>query len=462
MARKQRITPTIDISYRGAGTETTLVAKLSGAGDQIELRATRGRKRRHKAAWFGSAKVSPTEPRLVNAVESPNPTPNNRSAAKVKTGERRRRRVRARRSRLRPVRQRAAKRTPPLRIAGHRPIGNGLLVAVATLVVGTASAGAFMMGSWMLAAALHSLLALGLGGLIWRQMRRSEPDVLVVVAAGAGIFCGVLGGAAALLYVLLSLVYQSRARSFEDWHQHIFGTMAVPASTTLTDALHSERERPMAADSVASLVSILNHGTLSEKHAAMAVLSRNYDASFHPALVLAKRSDDLSVRVQAATASAWIERRYTERLLKGQSALLKNRPGLQVAQTIDEYAYSGVADENRQAQLRRDARNLLLHHLTNVPEDEAARFALGRLHVRQRDFDAALKIFAQPGKADPSKAWQSWHAECLFATGDYCGLRSLMGQDETLAEPLEAVQSSWRAGNSTSVDEVNTTGNGGS
>jgi tetratricopeptide (TPR) repeat protein len=143
-----------------------------------------------------------------------------------------------------------------------------------------------------------------------------------------------------------------------------------------------------------------------------------------PALKLALKDDNNSVRIQAATAMATIENQFSERIMTLKPMLDKDsgnpRLNLAMAHLYDDHAFSGMLDNSHERESRQMA---LLHYqryLETSSDDSEAILAVGRLHARNRDYAKAVEWFDRQisrGKITPPMIL--WLLECHFRLGNF-------------------------------------------
>ena len=101
---------------------------------------------------------------------------------------------------------------------------------------------------------------------------------------------------------------------------------------------------------------------------------------------------------------------------------------------LDEYAFAGILDERREAELRREAETAYREALILNPSVEDIRLDLGRLLIRQDRVAEALEELS-PLAGAPSPDAAAWLMEALFRLGRYDDLRRLSTRLDANAMP---------------------------
>lgn len=317
------------------------------------------------------------------------------------------------------------------RVAGHAPVVETFLAAAAM----TAATG----WTWWRAAtageglepvlAAHGGSAL-LGALwIWSVARRGLDLRLPWLAVGAAVSAGPFGAAGAVLCACLFALFRRHTTSFEEWYAALFPEQQIEGARALFQQIVADaRDDATAARSVASFTDILAFGTFEQKQALIALIATYFKPAFAPALKSALGHPEPAIRVQAATAVAQIEQRFLRRSIDLENELVRRPRDVPLvaaaARHYDDYAFTGLLDEDRQAENRRRALKLYHSALELAPENGDVELAIGRLLVRMGEYRTAADLLATSagaGRLRPAGA--IWYLECLFRIGAFAQLR---------------------------------------
>lgn len=323
------------------------------------------------------------------------------------------------------------------------------IVTLAALVVETAIALGlgFAPGLWLLWLVAHLLTSAALG--FWLHMVRRRrralryPTLLVVAVVTLGL-AGAIGAAFASLG---QRVYRSEARSFQSWYFTLFPERTERKSRAWYDLARTLGDDEGAV--VESFGDLIRFGDVDQKLAIIALLARRFEPRFAPVLKTALSDPDASVRVQAATAAAHIEDAFVERWISARrtAEARKNDPeaAIKLARLVDDYAFAGILDERREAELRAEAEDAYRSALEIAPANNAARLGLGRLLIRcERPEEALLEM--EPLARDPSPDAAAWLMEAMFRLRRFDALRELCARLDAASLPdrLAAAVALWR------------------
>lgn len=317
------------------------------------------------------------------------------------------------------------------RVAGLAPVAETFLVSIVmAAVVGW---------TWWLAVAgdadavqvVAAHAASGAVGAvwIWTVARRSLDLRLPLLAVGAATVAGPFGAAGSALCALLFAVFRRKTTNFEEWYAALFPDQQIEGARALFQQIVADsRDDNVAAQSVASFTDILAFGTFSQKQALIALIATYFKPAFAPALKSALGHPEPAIRVQAATAVAQIEQRFLRRSIDLE-AELGRRPKdvpliVAAARHYDNYAFTGLLDNDRQNENRHRALKLYYSALELAPGNGDVELAIGRLLVRMEEYRTAADLLATSagaGRLNPAGA--VWYLECLFRIGAFAQLR---------------------------------------
>ncbi|MDF1791057.1 MAG: hypothetical protein P1U88_04060 [Thalassobaculaceae bacterium] len=316
----------------------------------------------------------------------------------------------------------------PVRISGEAA------VAAVALMVEAALVWSVMRGlvGWPPAIAGHLLLSLALALLAtWRGHKGGETRLLTWLA-WLTLTMGPAGPVATGLLAVMTLIFTRTARPFEEWYESLFPDDHETRSELLYRRLLAGREDALAEGSVSSLTDVLFTGSTRAKQAVVALLARRFRSEFAPALQMALADPEASIRVQAATAASAIEERYHNTRLDLEDAVqaAPEDPDalLALAQHLDDYAYAGVLDDDRQQAVMRDA--LTAYRTANrlLGAREDVDLAVGRLMLRLDMIEEAELHMSGLTLRYEDPRPLLWHAECLFRLRRFDDLRRVLNE----------------------------------
>lgn len=322
------------------------------------------------------------------------------------------------------------------RVAGHAPVAETFAVAACLAAAtgwawwDTATGGedpAAVVG-------VHGA-AVVLGGFwIWTVSRRALDLRLPWLAVGAAVTAGPFGAAGAMLCAALFALFRRHTTSFEEWYAALFPDQQIEGARALFQQIVTDgSDDETAARSVASFTDILAFGTFDQKQALIALIATYFKPAFAPALKSALGHPEPAIRVQAATAVAQIEQRFLRRSIDLESELVRRPRDMPLvfaaARHYDDYAFTGLLDNDRQAENRHRALKLYFSALELAPENGDVELAIGRLLVRMGEYRTAADLLATSAGAGRLKpAGAIWYLECLFRIGAFVQLREAAGR----------------------------------
>lgn len=296
--------------------------------------------------------------------------------------------------------------------------------------------------------ALSVLLAL------WLPMRRRRgldlrlPGLLALTT----LFLGPLGPAATLGCAVLFAIFSRYAMGFQDWYLSLFPESQVEPAQELYELIVSGREQAHMA-AAESFTDVMAVGTPAQKQAVVALVARHFRPAFTPALKQGLSDADPSVRVQAATATARVEHEFAERWQALDKAVASNPDDVAtrfaLARHLDDYAFCGLLDANREAEVRQKALEGY-RTCTAMAPDEEIRHAFGRLLLRLDLVKEAADTLETLVDRASDRGILVWYAESLFRLGRFADLRALcvrrpdiFGLDADLPDTLRDVIGLW-------------------
>jgi polysaccharide biosynthesis protein PelE len=239
---------------------------------------------------------------------------------------------------------------------------------------------------------------------------------------------GPFGSAGTVISILLCRLYTRGALPFGEWFRTIFPRDELSRPQKIYEDITSGRDEASKSYSVIPFLEVLTAGTEAQKRQALSKMTSRFHPSFAPAFHKALHDASNSIRVQAATAIAKIENAFLAKLIR--LAEIKRRIPKDPAVTLalaahyDDYAYTGILDEEREQESRRKAFEYYREYLRQKPEDMEVRIRVGRLLLRSGDADAAADWFRESiAKGFTNDTLLLWHLEALYESGRYEELR---------------------------------------
>jgi tetratricopeptide (TPR) repeat protein len=239
---------------------------------------------------------------------------------------------------------------------------------------------------------------------------------------------GIFGAAGTLLTTILHFWHLRIAQSFAEWFATIFPRFDRTRPEDIYDNIMFGRDDTATDYSVMPFQDVMAIGSESQKREAISRMTARFDPSFAPAFRRALSDSSNSIRVQAATAVARIENQFLERLMR-ISDVARRHPKdpnvkLALAEHYDNYAFTGILDDERERLNRRRAIEHFREYLDIKPNDISARIKVGRLLLRDSAPDEAANWFqACMHDGYSSDSLQIWFIEALYACGRFDELR---------------------------------------
>lgn len=280
-------------------------------------------------------------------------------------------------------------------------------------------------------------------GIYARMLKNSGREnrfayLLFLVTATTGPF----GAAGIVMSVTLYFFFIGRNLSFQDWYDSIFPSIqSTPAEEVYSDLIVG-RDESSRTYSVISFLDVISYGNEAQKRQALAKMTSNFHPNFAAAFRKALNSDSNTIRVQAATAISKIESQFTDRLMKiaRVKAEFPEEPVVvkALAEHYDNYAYTGLLDSDREQTNRQKAYEHYMEYLQLEPGDVDVRTRIGRILMREKEYEKACDWFNKCIQLGHSTDTISqWYSESLFQCGRYDELRRYSMHLRTLphAEP---------------------------
>jgi tetratricopeptide (TPR) repeat protein len=269
--------------------------------------------------------------------------------------------------------------------------------------------------------------------------RLAQGPILLAMAVGV---MGPFGAAGMVIASLIRTVM--RPRTFNEWFAYMFPEDHITEGEKLADYLERYEQDALPEYSVVPFREILQLGTVRQKQDMLGILSRHFQPSFMPALKLALKDENNSVRIQAATAMASVENRFMQRLmfLEGLRETHGNDPRLHyaLAQLHDEHAYAGLTSVDSETESRKLALEHYLKYLEREPNDASAALAVGRLYARGGQDDKAIEWLESCIKRSiQNPAMVLWLMESYFRKNRFKALGELARRNLATIEAVETL-----------------------
>jgi hypothetical protein len=272
--------------------------------------------------------------------------------------------------------------------------------------------------------------------------------LMTIVSTATGIF-GTLG---ALFGFFTTAIFRSRAQHFTEWYESIFPTDHLFEPEVINDQIIEGIDENPSRYSVMPFTDVMRLGSENQKRRALGKMTTRFSPRFAPAFKIGLSDKSNSIRVQAATSVAKIERDFAAKLNKIEAARVKEPRNalitMALAKFYDDYAFIGVLDPELEALNRERAIGTYKSYLQQDPNSAEAWTAVGRLMFRNQQWEEAADWF----RSALDRGWRSesmlmWYFECLFRLGQYRELRralleygrSIVHKEEMPADVRNAV-----------------------
>ncbi len=275
-----------------------------------------------------------------------------------------------------------------------------------------------------------------------RGGRENRFALLLALSVG---MTGPFGAAGVALTILFYVWYTRKALPFTEWFESIFPHIAQSRSQHIYEDILVGRDESSKTYNVIPFLDVLSFGNEAQKRQALAKMTSNFHPNFAPAFRRALSDSSNTIRVQAATAITKIENQFLERLMKlaGLNAKYPNDPVivLALAEHCDNYAHTGLLDADRELANRQKALEHYREFLMLSPSDVEVHTRIGRILMRNRDYERALEWFKScMEQGYVSESISLWFAEALFACGRFDELRYHVRHSDALSARQVSLQ----------------------
>ncbi len=273
---------------------------------------------------------------------------------------------------------------------------------------------------------------------ILHKLERDARFMLLLGVTTAGL--GVFGAGGTVISIVLYIFFMRGAQTFSEWFASIFPRAEQTRPEELYEDIEYGRDRNPLSYSVIPFLDIMSIGSEAQKRRALSRMTEYFDPRFAPGFQRALHDKSNTIRVQAATAVTRIENQFHDELMKIKG-LVNRFPKdanirLALAEHYDDYAFTGVLDEEREKLNRQRAIEHYREYLDMKPNDVNVRIRLGRVMLRNKMFMEAADWFKDSvDQGFSSDSMMIWYLESLYAAERYNDLRKMAGMFRSRLEP---------------------------
>lgn len=239
---------------------------------------------------------------------------------------------------------------------------------------------------------------------------------------------GPFGAAGTILTVLTHMWCTRNAMAFEEWFISIFPKMQQTTAQIIHDNILIGRDESGDPYNVISFMDVITFGNEAQKRQALSKATSNFHPNFAPVFHKALSDSSNTIRVLAATGISKIESQFLEHMMQlTELKSVRSKDPLVVwalAEHYDNYAYTGLLDFDREQNNRQKALGYYQEYLRLNPKEIEARNRIGRILMRNREYEKACDWFGKCiMEGYSSDSISGWYSEALFACGRYEDLR---------------------------------------
>ncbi len=252
---------------------------------------------------------------------------------------------------------------------------------------------------------------------------------LAIVSAVAGIF-GTLGS---LFGFVATIIFRQRTQHFADWYESIFPSDNPTQPELIYDDIIEGQDENPRPYGVMPFTDVMRVGSEEQKRRALSLMTMQFNPRMSQAFKFALRDPNNTIRVQAATAVAKIEKKFMamrERIEEARAKEPKNPHILYaLARFYDDYAFTGILDPEIEKMNRERAIATYKSFLQQDSNNTEAWVSIGRLMFRNEQWEEAAEWF----KHAMERGWKVknmvlWYFECLYRLGDFRALRRAVAE----------------------------------
>lgn len=325
---------------------------------------------------------------------------------------------------------------------------NGLFLVLAIILIVLHAFNAYLFlgtGIWpVIPLLIHAIISAVTGVIAYAQYRKGMDVQHLALLAIVSSMTGIFGAVGAFLGFFFTVIFRGRSYHFREWYATIFPTDLPSEPQTIYDSITEGLDENPSAYSVMPFADVMRLGSENQKRRALAKMTSRFSPRFASAFKAALSDNNNTIRVQAATAIAKVEREFAAKLSRIEMARTKqpNDPTLTLAlaKFYDDYAFTGVLDGELEKLNRSRAISAYKTYLQQDPNSSEAWVAIGRLLYRDQQWAEAAEWF----RAALDRGWKMnsmvlWYFECLFHLGQHRELRRAileLGRGITTQEDL--------------------------
>lgn len=278
---------------------------------------------------------------------------------------------------------------------------------------------------------LHIAISLVLAVFTYGQYRAGMSVQHMAMLSIVSTMTGIFGAAGALLGFVCTLIFRLKSQHFAEWYESIFPTDRMSESQTIYDSIIEGIDENPSAYGVMPFTDVMRLGSEQQKRRALAKMTSRFSPRFASAFRLALADSSNTIRVQAATAIAKVERDFAAKLERIELARTKDPKNphltMALAKFYDDYAFTGVLDSELERLNRERATNTYKSYLQQDPNSAEALIAIGRILFRNKQWEEAAEWFRHAmDRGVRADAMLVWYFECLFRLGQFRELRRVM------------------------------------
>ncbi len=268
-----------------------------------------------------------------------------------------------------------------------------LLAGLAMAVDLAAFAIAIKSHQLIVAVCIHLALGVVLSGLVYYRISRNKDYRFTVLLLITVLAAGPFGSTICLLAVIGYMYCSLSASSPDEWISSIFSY--AEEENKLYEQISFDMDNIRKVSGVEPFQNILSSGTMLQKQAVIAKMTRYFRPEFSPLMIEATQDANAAIRVQAAASLSKIERQFTLRYVQLEKQLKDTPPykaeWLELAEIYEEYASAGLIDEYSICAFREKAAKIYQEYLS-VTHDLEIQARLARIYLRQNRPEVANKL----------------------------------------------------------------------
>lgn len=281
-----------------------------------------------------------------------------------------------------------------------------------------------------------------------RGMDVQHLAILSIVSFTTGIF----GAGGALFGYIAFIILSQKRQPFKEWYESIFPTDTPTDPQRIYDDILEGIDEHPSLYGVMPFADVMRLGSEDQKRRALAKMTSRFNPRLSPAFKIALKDTSNTIRVQAATAVAKIEKDFMTKLERIEMARVKEPKNpyltMALAKFFDDYAFTGILDPELEKNNRERAVSTYKTYLQQDPNSSEAWVAIGRLLYRNKQWEEAADWFRHAlDRGWKVKNMILWHFECLFRLGNFRELRrsitehgnAVIGQEELPRDVRDAV-----------------------